>query len=423
VLSNDDCLSSATPTIAHAMGLAGYETVLCGRMHFVGPDQRHGFGRRLIGDITPCYLGGPSTPYGDLSGTSGQGLTSIHKAGPGTSPVLEFDESVISACEQFLADRALDESEQPLFLTVGYYGPHHPYVCPPDYYERALAAMESEGDTPLASGEQPRHPWLANWFERLEADEITPDQLRTARACYAGLVSLTDTYVGRILQAAESLTGETIVVYSSDHGEMAGDRGMFWKRSFFEGALRVPMIWYPLKAQEGTEASVARQLKINVPVGLIDLAPTFAGFASAPDLPDLDGRDLRPLLSGGQSADVPEWRQRPVFAELANRQDSAVRAVIRGSMKLIAYHGYDEVMLFDLSADPEEQSDVSGDHNYAQVKQDLLAEVRSGWNPALIMEEVAVRNEDHKYMSRWGKQIGMGPLDLWCESEPSVSPE
>jgi choline-sulfatase len=412
VFSNNDHLSSDTPTIAHAMGLAGYETVLCGRMHFVGPDQRHGFQKRLVGDITASYLGGPATPYGDLSGTSGQGLRSIHKAGPGTSPVIQFDEKVVAGCEQILADRSAANDGRPLFLTVGFYGPHHPYVCPQEYYERALAAMEREGDVPLAGGEQPRHPWLADWFERLEADAITPGQLRTARACYAGLISLTDTYVGRILKAAEALPGETIVVYASDHGDMAGDRGMFWKRSFFEGAVRIPMIWHQLG---GKGNAVARRLTIGSPVSLVDLAPTFAGLADAPELPALDGCDLRDLLSGAVRADEQSWNQRAVFSELANPQDSAIRAVICGSMKLISYYGHEDVMLFDLAKDPGEQRDLSMDPAYAAVKKELLSRVSEGWNPETILQQVRTKGKDQKYLSEWGKRVGMGPLDLWCE--------
>jgi choline-sulfatase len=197
VFVNSDHLASDIPTFVHGLALGGYETVLCGRMHFVGPDQRHGYQHRLVGDITPTYLGGPSTAYGDLKGTSAQGLRSIELARPGNSPVLEYDEQVTQAFEQFVSQRNPDAG-QPLFITVGLYGPHPPFVSPPELYEQAVQAMEAE-DSVIPPDEHPRHPWLEHWFNRLNADQITPKRKNEARANYIGLVNRLDQLIGRIV--------------------------------------------------------------------------------------------------------------------------------------------------------------------------------------------------------------------------------
>lgn len=409
VFANSDHLASDIPTFVHGLALGGYETVLCGRMHFVGPDQRHGYGKRIFGDITPTYLGGPITEYGELKGTAAQGLRSIELAGPGTSPVLEYDEQVTSAYERFLSERE-PVAEQPLFITVGLYGPHPPFVSPPELFEQALQAMKV-GDSVIPPDEQPRHPRLENWFERLKADQITAEQLTAARANYIGLVNRLDGLVGRIVEASRTLQGDTWIVYVSDHGEMAGDKGMFWKRSFYEGAVKVPMIWHPLR-QSSPEGIVKGSI-IRTPVSLIDLAPTFLQVTGSPSPAFLAGNDLSPFLYGGDTEETVWKDPPPVFSELITSQDSAIRMVRDGSYKLIYYHDYPPVQLFDLSKDPHEKTDLAGLEEYREVVERLSRLVLDGWNADSLIEAFSKRNQDQKLLARWGKQVGFGRHELW----------
>lgn len=410
VLSNGDSLSSGMPTFAHALALAGYETVLCGRMHFVGADQRHGYGRRLVGDITPSYPGGPKTDYGELEGTAGQGLRSIEHAGSGDSPVQRYDETVVRAGERFLHERGAAPAHLPLFLTVGLYGPHHPFVAPPEHYESAHAALLA-GEAPLPRDPEPRHPWVADWFRRLDADGITIEETRRVRAAYAGLVGRLDELVGRLVAAARTLPGDTLLIYVSDHGEMAGDRGIFWKQSFFEGAVRVPLIVHPLA---GLDATIARGREVHVPVSLVDLAPTLTSLGDAPPLPSRDGDDLTPLLlAADETASAGTWEERPIFTELVVA-GVPVRMIRQGHYKLIYYHGYPSPQLFDLATDPHEQQDLGQLDAYASVRNALEERLLAGWNPDEIAQQVRTQELDLRYLTRWGTEVGMGPLDLWA---------
>ncbi|MFD0958189.1 sulfatase-like hydrolase/transferase [Paenibacillus chungangensis] len=412
VFENSDYLRSDMPTIAHAMSLGGYDTVLCGRMHFVGPDQRHGYQKRLVGDITSSYPGGPSTPYGKLTGTAGQGLKSIRNAGPGTSPVIQYDEQVTQACEQFLNDH--QEADRPFFLTVGYYGPHHPYVCPEPYYDAALAAIESDKDRLIPKDDEMQHSWLESWRKRLKADEISDEQLKKARACYAGLVSLMDQHVGRVLKAAEAQSRDTIIIYTSDHGDMAGDRGMFWKRNFYEGAVRVPMIWKEHSGNNASTKRIAKSLRVDVPVSLIDLAPTFSRIGEAPSLPQAAGEDLCGLLANAlNDAYRVRWSARPFYCELATKQDTAIRVVIRGQMKLVAFHDSREMLMFDLERDPMERHNVIRDPAYAVFKEELEALVEQEWDSSEIVRSINLKQQEQQFMKTWAEQVGMGKLDLW----------
>ncbi|MFE5318298.1 sulfatase-like hydrolase/transferase [Paenibacillus sp. NPDC056579] len=415
VFGNSDHLASDIPTFVHGLALGGYETVLCGRMHFVGPDQRHGYKHRLVGDITPTYLGGPSTKYGALKGTSGQGLRSIETAGPGSSPVQQYDEQVTQSFERFAASRDGSGTDQPLFITVGLYGPHHPFISPQVNYEQAVRAM-ADGDAPITLDSLPRHPWHENWFSRLKAEQITPEQLTEARANYIGLVNRLDELVGRIVKAAEALPGDTWIVYVSDHGEMAGDKGMFWKRSFYDGALRIPMIWHPLR--HGGPGGIVRGAKVDTPVSLIDLAPTFLQATQSPVPSFLAGNDLSPLLYG-RGIEGTVWENMPpVYSELLTPQDSAIRMVRQGDNKLIYYHNYLPVQLFDLRTDPHETTNLAESDEYLGLVQKLKGLALQDWDPDALIASSLRRHEDQAFIAKWGKKVGPDWHEVWNPEDP-----
>lgn len=418
VTSNGHTLPSDIPTFAHAMGLGGYETVLCGRMHFTGPDQRHGFEKRLVGDITPTYPGGPKTEYGELEGTASRGMKSIELSGPGDSPVLQFDRDVVKGCEQFIAQRNQNAQEdRPLFMTVGTYGPHTPYVSPPVLYEEAYAAMEGI-DTPIPKDKEPLHPWMAEWFKQVKMGNVSDEQVKRVRAAYAGMIGHIDRLLGDVLEAAKSLPGDTYVIYLSDHGEMAGDRGMYWKFSFYEGAVKVPMLWYAV-SQKNTDWKLAQNRTVDVPVSLLDLAPTFAGIANAPEMPKLDGNNLLPLLdaANGDAADL-SWDQRSVFSELTQFNDVS-RMMVKGRYKLVYHHSFPKAQLFDLVSDPQEQNDLGENADYQYVKDEMIVELMKGWDPEEVKNNHKRKTENNTYLGKWGKVSGWGRHELWNPGDSS----
>ena len=128
VLFNFNAISSDKATFLHSLTVAGYETVLCGRMHFVGPDQRHGYSRRVAGDRTPVF-------HNSVPGNPGiRGFdenSSVYYIGTGDSPVLAYDRYVVDHALEYLAQ----DHDRPQFLTVGTYGPHFPYVAPKELYD------------------------------------------------------------------------------------------------------------------------------------------------------------------------------------------------------------------------------------------------------------------------------------------------
>jgi choline-sulfatase len=410
VYINEDVLDSNVPTFAHALARAGYETVLCGRMHFTGVDQRHGFQKRLVGDICRTLPGSRAVDYGPLERSSSNPRVAVAKAGPGETPVLRYDEDVTRAFERFVRER---NDDRPLFATVGWYGPHHPFGAPRELYEQARALMERHGDQPVPS--RLAHPWLT-MLRGTQNLEITADRIREVRANYAAMITWMDQRIGRVLAAAARMPGETIIVYGSDHGEMALDHGLMGKGSFFEASAGVPLIVSPLVAQTGW----ARGATVETPVSLVDLAPTLTELAQAPALPQVDGLSLVPLLRNPKDTGT-DWANRAIFSELAITYgpQRAMRMIRRGRYKLGYFHGYPTPLLTDVVADPDEHVDLADAPEHAGRRTELLAAVLAGWDAEWIERDARDRLRDQQFIAQFDRETNAGDWhEAWNPDRP-----
>ena len=407
VWGNDDVLRSDIPTFAHSLGAAGYETILCGRMHFEGPDQRHGFERRLVGDFTRNYPGGPGG-----TAHTGQNVKVIENAGSGDSLVQQYDRAVTEAACEFLRTR--EPGGRPWCLVVGYYLPHCPFISPPELFDEYYDRVSIPPEPPLES----MHPAVADWRVRRRVVGIPEELVRRARAAYYGMVTLLDQNIGRVLEALEASPhrADTVRIYVSDHGEMAGEKGMWWKNSFYDGSARVPMIWsWPGRIPQGVVRDEV--------VSLLDVGPTLAELGGAPVAQDVDGRSLAPLLGLrdaaadiGSGADTGRaaWPNE-AFSEFASLGigDPPARMIRRGPWKLVVYHGYHEPQLFNLNEDPEENVDRARDPACAGIRAELWARVHEGWNPEEIIRRVRIRKRDDAILVAWARAVKPPSTDLW----------
>ncbi len=365
VYDNGADFAASTPTICHPLRGHGYRTTLCGKMHFIGPDQLHGFEERLTPDIYPAGLGW--TP------DWGQGVvhnpgTSVRELGEsGTcarSLQLDYDEAVAHQAEQYLYDAAR-EPERPFFLCASFTHPHDPFVMTPEYLDRF-----GPGDVPppLADPEplDRMHPY-ARWVQihhELDLYPPSPEVVARARHAYYAMVSYLDAKVGQVLAALEraGLAGRTLVLFTSDHGEMLGEHGMWYKRVFYEDSARVPLVARGPGVAAGTCPRV---------VSLLDLLPTLCDAAQAPLPPavaaELAGHSLVPLLAGRQEG----WRDEAVAEYLGEGVIEPCRMLRRGRHKLVEVRGLPG-QLFDLEQDPLEQEDLWDDPRYAALRATLL---------------------------------------------------
>ncbi|MGI8912611.1 MAG: sulfatase-like hydrolase/transferase, partial [Chloroflexota bacterium] len=246
-----------------------------------------------------------------------------------------------------------------------------PRVLYDDYFDRVEIPTVPPGYL------ETLHPAVRDWRQARRVDDPTPEQTRAARAAYYWLVSMVDRQVGQILTVLgeTGLRRETVVCYTSDHGDMAGELGMWWKSTLYEGAVGVPLLFsWPGQFPAGL---VRRE-----PVSLIDLAPTLIDLGGGAALPAPSGRVLTPLLRGAPPP--ADWRPE-VYAEIVPALGPGpARMVRRGPWKLVLHHGYTMPQLFHLDHDPQEQHDLAVDPDYREPRAALLALATAGWDGAAI---------------------------------------
>lgn len=395
IWTNSAILPSTTPTFAHTLSAGGYETVLCGRMHFVGPDQNHGFRQRLVGDVSGAMTAMP-VPGEMFEGVwskrgCGQDAGSLldDAVGPGRATYEIYDEAVVERAVTLLGEWDRHPPDRPFCLVVGLLLPHNPYVCSRELYEEYMDRLPA---TTAPAAEAAEHPAVRSLKRHRGIDRITPEMARRARAAYYGLVTALDHSIGRLTEALARtrFASSTHVIYTSDHGELCGEHGLWWKDSFYEGSVRVPLLW------SGPELRACGTADDRV-VSLCDLSVTLGDFAGAPALPAARGRSLRlALLGEAETTAAPGI----AFAETCALGERPARMIRQGPWKLCAYHGYDQVQLFNLDQDPGETCDRGTDPACAAVRATLFAELRREWAPAAIERRLQRTDAERALLSR-----------------------
>jgi len=374
VWDNGSALSSDVPTFAHGLSAAGYETVLCGRMHFSGPDQFHGFEKRLYPDCNG-FVSAEIRQDG-YNKTTGQTKYAVEVSGYGRAGYEAYDEVVTRKAVEFLSGRRPDE--RPCLLVVGYILPHNPLICSKDLFDYYLDQLPVPEPPPEGHLEN-LNPALRKWRERRGVDDLTPEQNHRALAAYYGLVHRLDQNVGEVTDAIQASTeaDDTVIVYCTDHGDMACEQyGMWWKSCHFEGSARVPLIFHaPSHLRKGAV--------VDSVVSLIDVGPTLLDLANAGPLPYVSGRSLAGFLRGDPPADWPN----EIFCEYMGAHGDQPSCMVRsGPWKLMYYSELDTFLLFNLDEDPKELDDRAQDPACAEIAAALRKKIRARWSGAAMKE-------------------------------------
>ena len=404
--TNSDVLASDVPTHAHALGAAGLQTILMGRLHSIGPDQLHGYGERHVGDHSTNWVGGTAHSLGVLDRTNEPFRVSIERSGAGQSSYEKKDRDVLAATLERLD--TLATSARPFAMTVGLMLPHQPYVCPKADFDAYRGKISMPRLSP--PGDNSGHPCLRAWREHTGSLDLPDDWQIRARTAYYGLTTAMDRMIGEILDRLErnGLAGDTLVIYASDHGDQLGERGLWWKQTFYEQSIRVPLIMrWPGRLPKGE-----RRAQV---VNLLDVAATMIDAAGAPPLPHGQGRSLLPVARDG---DVP-WLDE-TFAEYCTDgvarwtggTPTQQRMIRHGPWKLVHYEGY-RPQLFHLGDDPDEMDDLAGTSRCAPMRDALTARVLEGWNPREIAARMARKVGEKKLLSQWAKTVRPEESHLW----------
>ncbi len=399
VWNNEHILSSGIPTWAHQLALAGYETAICGRMHFNGPDQRHGFELRLASELHARnfgvpVVGGPMwtrfSPH-----TSGQLRIAVEQAGRGRTHYQWFDQQATAGACDYLRGRREKTDKRPFAAMVGYMLPHCPYVGPRELFDYYYSRV----DIPVVETEQPTA--TVRFRKNREILEPLPEErIRVARAAYYALCEFVDQQVGQVLEALQQ-SGEaenTLVIYTSDHGDSAGEHGCWWKSTYYESSVGVPMIArWPGIISGGTRCPAV--------CNLMDIGPTLAEIGGRPFETPVDGRSMLPLFQGSAAGDG----RTETFSELHDTRngDYSSRMIRRGKWKLWCYEDgkTSDIALFDLQSDPGEIHDRSADSSVAELRDDLLARVREDWNPVALLRASNEASAMSRIIGQYGRAL------------------
>jgi choline-sulfatase len=381
VYDNAAEFTSDTPTYAHHLRRAGYYTCLSGKMHFVGPDQLHGFEERLTTDIYPADFGW--TPdytkpgeridwwYHNLGSVTGAGVAEITNQ-------LEYDDEVAYHATRKIYDLARGHDARPWCLTVSFTHPHDPYVARRRFWDLYDGCPELDPTVaPIPFEKQDPHSQRLMQACDYTAFPIEDEHVRRARRGYFANISYVDEKIGEILDVLERTrqADNTIIVFLSDHGDMLGERGMWFKMSFFEGSARVPL----MIAAPGLKAG-----RIDTPVSALDVLPTLAELAGvdlAGVMPWTDGVSLVDVAAGKsvRGAVPMEYAAEGSYAPLVGLRE--------GRYKLVLCD-LDPPQLFDLEADSHELNDLAADPAHAEVLARMTEAALKRWDLARFDAEV-----------------------------------
>lgn len=413
-------LPASVPTFAHYLRSLGYHTCLSGKMHFVGPDQLHGFEDRVTTDIYPSDFGWTADwerqiePYAP----SQMSMRGIVESGLCVRSLqMDYDDDVAHQAVQWLYDHARDHARRPegnpFLLVASFTHPHNPFTISREYwdlYDHAAIEMPSVPFIPF----EMRDPWSQRYYKLIRQDEhvVTDAHVRSARRAYYGMVSYVDAKVGLLIDTLRQ-TGaleNTVIVFTADHGEMLGERGMWYKFNPYEQSIKVPLIISAPGAKAGH--------RVSANCSLVDLLPTLLDLATEgkpPALVDaIDGRSLGQWLNGSDGS----WNNE-VLVEFTSEGVHAPAFILRrGAHKYVHCEG-DPGMLFDLQSDPSELRNLCADPASAKLAGRFEDEIRSRFDPARVRRDVLASQRRRLFLHRTLTRGTFTPWDFQVRQDAS----
>ena len=404
---------ASVPTIAHYLRDAGYYTCLSGKMHFVGPDQHHGYEQRLTTEIYPAdFSWTPPETYDELtdpelSQTDGPapGVSSVETitdAGPkARSMQMDYDDEVMHRARQHLFDRTRHGDSRPLFMTVSFTQPHDPYVSRQEFWDLYRDEdIDLPRVAPIPPTQMDAHSRSLYFHYSLNKFNVTEAIYRRARHGYYAMISDIDQKFGQLLQTVDEcgMADNTVILFTSDHGDMVGERGLWFKKNLFDPAVRVPMIMrIPGRSPQ----------RLDTPVSLLDILPTLTGIAGIDTVnQELEGQSLLPLLQSKTGTPTHP----SVYAEHLDGGTVAPRVMLRkGDLKIVHSLAY-PTQVYDLTEDPLELNNLADAPDWAATTAALLDEVNNRWDLPALKQQVMNNQRVRQLLSR---SLSQGQPRAW----------
>ncbi|WP_282150821.1 choline-sulfatase [Ruegeria atlantica] len=403
---------ASVPTFAHYLKSLGYRTCLSGKMHFVGPDQLHGFEDRVTTDIYPAdFAWTPDWEAPDERIDKWyHNMQTVKESGLAHATFqIDYDDEVGFAANRWLFDVARDKArgnDAPFAMVVSFIHPHDPYVGRPEWW---ILYSDDEIDMPsFTPVTEDQDPFSRRLMDGIEASYVplSDEEIRRARHAYLANVSYFDSKIGELIQTLEE-TGEldnTIVFVTADHGDMLGERGLWYKMNFFEHSARVPLVMAGPGVVVGTTQNA---------VSLVDLLPTFIDIGGGNEAmigEPIDGRSLMPLARG--EYDPVDEAIGEYCAEMTGYPVIMIR---RGPLKYI-HCDSDPPQLYDLNADPLETKNVATDPDYADAAARFAAEVAERWDGSELRKKIIATQRSRRALHA---AMEAGASESWDYNPPS----
>ena len=409
--TNSDSLASDIPTMAHSLGAVGYNPSLIGRLHSIGPDQLHGFASREVFDHCSDWYGGSDYSLGVLDKAQRPFKESIVNSGPGQMSYEILDQEVTNQTTSFLKKVGAEKengNEKPFALQVGFMLPHQPYVANQklfDYYKNKV------GPPRLKRAASGNNDWLDQWREQTGLNEIKEEDEIRARIAYYALVETLDSFIGQIVKTLKecNLLDNTLIIYASDHGEQIGERDLWWKQTFYEESVKVPLI---MSWKDILPKNERREQILN----LVDLTPTIVEAGQGMKLPFIDGESFLNIAQDNKMKNKNEtYSEFCMDGSLSwskGKKSVLSRMVRYDDWKYIYYHGYDS-QLFNLRLDPDEVNNLAGLKDYEKIETKLKKKLLKEWDPRKIEDIIHKKSFSKKILKAWAESVQPADKYKW----------
>ncbi len=344
---NNSCkLPADIPSLPRLMNAAGYESFLCGKMHY-DATCRYGFTEIVPTGNNAHMTGKGSRRKADDLTSKGQDSARYDDFRVGNqSGILGHDQKVTAGVVDFLKNRK--PGEKPFFLLAGYLAPHFPLIVPEKYY------LHFKDKVPMPEIPPGFLDSLPLNYKHLRVgvamDNVPPEIVKKGRELYYGLTEWLDDEVGKVLASlqASAAANNTVVIYTTDHGEGMGEHGLWWKNAMYDQSARVPLvISWPDRWKGGQHRAGA--------CSLLDVVQTVADIGGSQPPSDWNGSSLIPWLNDPNL----KWKDLAVSEYYAHNIASGYAMIRMGQYKYVYHNAPDsqhpaERELYDLKADPGE---------------------------------------------------------------------
>lgn len=399
----------------HRLRDRGHRVVSIGKLHFRSDDDDNGFSEEIL----PMHV---IDGKGDLMGLVREDLPKrgmswkIAKlAGPGESPYTLYDRQIVARAQVWLREEAPKYRDKPWVLFVSFVTPHFPLIAPPEYYYRYFDDPELPMPKLYAADKRPQHPFLRDYSDSFNYDDYfeTDQDVRRAVAGYFGLCSFMDEQVGKLLQGlrACNLADNTRILYTSDHGDNLGARGLWGKSTMYEESAGIPMIL----AGEG----IPQSCRVDEPVTLLDAYPFIMEAVGAGGPGSIDADHPGISLASVARGVVPE---RPVISEYHGMGSRTGAFMIRrGRFKYVHYVAYPP-QLFDLETDPEELYDLAQNPEMEETIRDCERYLRTIVDLEEVDGRAKARQAELLHLNG-GREAVIARGDLGFSPPPGYNPD